>query len=429
MLDLKFIRKNPEKSKNAMRSRGEKALAVFENLMNKDGFYRGLLTDTESLRSKRNEISKKIKDFKIAKKDAEAQNVLAEANEIKEDIQAKENELSQIEKEMKTLSLSIPNLPHESVPAGLSGDDNKFVYEDGKNKRNFSFKPLDHHDLREALGILDFQAASKLSGARFAFLKGMGARLERALIQLMLDIHTRENDYLEIFPPFMVNGDILTGTGQLPKFKDDLYKIEGDNQLYLVPTAEVPLANIHRKEIVDEGELPLKYAAFTACFRQEAGSYGKDTRGLIRNHQFNKVELVWLTKPEDSMDALMKLRGDAEKILKVLNIPYRIIELCTGDLGFSSTKTYDIEVWMPGENKFREISSCSNCMDFQSRRMSSRFRRKKDKKIEYLHTLNGSGLAVGRTFAAILENYQNEDGSITVPEALKRYMGIDEIKL
>lgn len=428
MLNLKFIRKNPEKSKNAIKNRGKKALEVFNDLMDKDRFYRELLTDIEALRSQRNEISKKIKDLKIAKKDKEAQNILDEANRIKEIIKSKEDKLSEIEKDMRTLSLIVPNMPHESVPSGNSEKDNKLVSESMEDKRDFSFKPLDHHTLGEALDILDFETASKLSGSRFALLKGMGAKLERAIIKLMLDIHTVQNDYLEILPPFLIKSDSLIGTGQLPKFEEDLYKIAGDNSLYLVPTAEVPLSNIHRDSIIDEAKLPIKYTAFTSCFRQEAGSYGKDTRGLIRNHQFNKVELVWLTKPEDSMDALMKLKNDAEEVLRALKIPYRVIELCSGDLGFSSSKTYDLEVWMPGENKFREISSCSNCMDFQARRMNARFRRK-DKKIEYLHTLNGSGLAVGRTFAAILENYQNEDGSITVPEALRDYMEVDTIEL
>ncbi|MBU2530373.1 MAG: serine--tRNA ligase [Elusimicrobia bacterium] len=428
MLDLKFIRKNPEKSKNAIQSRGKKALEVFDNLMEKDSFYRELLTDIEALRSKRNEITQKIKDLKIAKKEEDVQNVLNEANEIKDMMKSKEEGLSKLEKEMKHLSLIVPNMPHESVPSGENEKDNKVVSEEMAHKKDFNFKPLDHHALGEALDILDFETASKLSGSRFALLKGQGAKLERAIIKLMLDIHTIKNDYLEILPPFLVKSDVLIGTGQLPKFEDDLYKMTGDNPLYLSPTAEVPLTNIHRDSIIDEIKLPVKYTAFTTCFRQEAGSYGKDTRGLIRNHQFNKVELVWLTKPEDSMDALMKLRNDAQEVLRVLEIPYRVIEICTGDLCFSSAKTYDLEVWMPGENNFREISSCSLCMDFQSRRMNSRFR-KKDKKVEYLHTLNGSGLAVGRTFAAILENYQNEDGSVTVPEALRHYMGVDTIKL
>ncbi len=428
MLDLKFIRKNPEKSKNAIQRRGKKALEVFEALMEKDSFYRAILTEIEALRSERNEITKKIKDLKIAKKDEEAQTVLDEANKIKDIMKSKEEGLTELEKEMKHLSLIVPNLPHESVPSGESEQDNKLISEDLTYKKDFNFKPLDHHALGEGLDILDFETASVLSGSRFALLKGAGAKLERAIIKLMLDIHTVENDYLEIMPPFLIKKDSLIGTGQLPKFEDDLYKMAGDNPLYLSPTAEVPLTNIHRESIVDEKKLPIKYTAFTSCFRQEAGSYGKDTRGLIRNHQFNKVELVWLTKPQDSMDALMKLRNDAEEVLRVLKIPYRVIELCSGDLGFSAAKTYDLEVWMPGENKFREISSCSLCMDFQARRMNSRFKNK-DKKNEYLHTLNGSGLAVGRTFAAILENYQNEDGTITVPEALKHYMGIDTIKL
>jgi len=307
MLDLKFIRKNPEKSKDSIKTRGQKALEVFDDLMAKDSFYRGILTDIEALRSKRNEITKKIKDLKIAKKEEEALGVLEEANKIKEIMKSKEDGLLEIEKDMKNLSLIVPNLPHESVPRGISEKDNKVVSEAMADKKDFDFKPLDHHALGEALDIIDFETASKLAGSRFALLKGQGAKLERAIIKLMLDIHTVKNDYLEILPPFLIKSDALIGTGQLPKFEDDLYKMAGDNPLYLSPTAEVPLTNIHRDSIIDENKLPIKYTAFTACFRQEAGSYGKDTRGLIRNHQFNKVELVWLTKPENSMDELEKL--------------------------------------------------------------------------------------------------------------------------
>ena len=429
MLDIKFIRSNPEKTRAGLGSRGVRYLPALEKVLETDGAYRDILVETETLRSRRNEVSKKIQEFKIAKKEAEAAAVMAEANAIKETIKAKEERLSALERELNDLLLGIPNLPDEKVQKGGGPEDNKVVYEDIGGKREFAFKPLDHHAIGEGLGILDFAAATKLSGSRFALLKGLGARLERAITQLMLDTHTLEHGYTEIFPPFLVNSESMTGTGQLPKFEEDLYRVAAEPPLYLIPTAEVPLTNMCRGEILKEESLPQKFTAYTACFRQEAGSYGKDTRGLIRNHQFNKVELVWITRPEDSMEALMKLRADAEKILRLLKIPYRVLELCTGDLGFGSSRTYDLEVWMPGENKFREISSCSNCTDFQARRMNARFRRADGKKTEFVHTLNGSGLAVGRTFAAILENYQEEDGSVTVPEVLRKYMGVDKIAL
>jgi len=429
MLDIKLIRSNPEKVRTGLGDRGGRYLPELARILEMDAAYLALLTETETLRSKRNEVSKKIQEFKIAKNEAGAAAAMTEANTVKESIKSREERLAALESELNGLLLGIPNLPDARVVKGGGPEDNKVVYEDLANKRIFSFKPLDHHAIGEGLGILDFTAATKLSGSRFALLKGMGARLERAITQLMLDIHTLENGYTEIFPPFLVNAESMTGTGQLPKFEEDLYKVASVPPLYLIPTAEVPLTNICRGEVLKDADLPLKFAAYTACFRQEAGSYGKDTRGLIRNHQFNKVELVWITKPEDSMPALMKLRADAEKVLQVLKIPYRVLELCTGDMGFSSAMTYDLEVWMPGENKFREISSCSNCADFQARRMNARFKREDGKKTEFVHTLNGSGLAVGRTFAAILENYQEEDGSVTVPEALRKYMGVDKITL
>ncbi len=427
MLDIKFIRLNQEKARAGLGARGGRYLPALEKVIETDGAYRDILTETEALRSRRNDVSKKIQEFKIAKKEAEAAAVMAEANEIKEAIKSKEERLAALERELNYLLLGIPNLPAEKVPQGGGPQDNKVVYEDSSGKREFSFKPLDHHAVGEGVGILDFAAATKLSGSRFALLKGLGARLERAITQLMLDTHTLEHGYTEIFPPFLVNAESMTGTGQLPKFEEDLYKVAAEPPLYLIPTAEVPLTNLCRGEILKEESLPQKFTASTACFRQEAGSYGKDTRGLIRNHQFNKVELVWITRPEDSMEALLKLRADAEKILQLLKIPYRVLELCTGDLGFGSAITYDLEVWMPGENKFREISSCSNCTDFQARRMNARFKRADGKKTEFVHTLNGSGLAVGRTFAAILENYQEEDGSVTVPQVLRKYMGVDKI--
>ena len=429
MLDIKFLRSNPEKVKAALQDRGGRYLPPLEKIFEVDARWRALLAETEDLRSRRNGISQKIQEFKIAKNEPEAARAMAGANTVKEAIKEKEEKLSLLEKELNDLLLGLPNLPHESVIKGAGPQDNKEVFSDVSNRREFSFKPLDHHALGESLGILDFETAARLSGARFALLKGAGARLERSIISLMLDTHTLENGYTEIFPPFLVNAETMTGTGQLPKFEEELYKMAAEPSMYLIPTAEVPLANMNRGGILKAETLPLKYAAYTACFRQEAGSYGKDTRGLIRNHQFNKVELVWFAKPEESMDALLKLRADAEKILQILKLPYRVLELCAGDMGFSSAKTYDLEVWMPGENRFREISSCSNCLDFQARRMNTRFKRADGKKTEFVHTLNGSGLAVGRTFAAILENYQNADGSITVPEALRKYMGVSAITL
>ncbi|MDO8806565.1 MAG: serine--tRNA ligase [Elusimicrobiota bacterium] len=429
MLDIKLVRSNPEKVKAAMADRGGRYLPALEQILEKDSAYRAALSEIEALRSKRNEVSKKIQVAKASGDEAAAQAAMAEAAAAKEAVKAREENTAALERELNALLLSVPNLPDPSVVKGGGPPDNKVVFEDISGRRDFSFKPLDHHAVGEKLGILDFAAATKLSGSRFALLKGQGAKLERCLIQLMLDIHTVEHGYTEIFPPFLVTTETMTGTGQLPKFEEDLYKIAVEPPLYLIPTAEVPLTGMYRGDILKEDELPKRFTAYTACFRQEAGSYGKDTRGLIRNHQFNKVELVWLTRPEDSAAALEKLRADAEKILKVLRIPYRVLELCTGDIGFSSSKTYDLEVWMPGEGAFREISSCSNCGDFQARRLSTRFKRAEGGKTEFVHTLNGSGLAVGRTFAAILENYQQEDGSVVVPEALRKYMGTDIIAI
>jgi seryl-tRNA synthetase len=429
MLDIKFVRANTEKAKAAMAARSGNYLPLLEQVMEKDSAYRAALAEIEELRSKRNEVSKKIQVAKAAKDEAAAQAAMAEANAAKEAVKAREESIAALEREMNSLLMSIPNPPDEAVTRGRDAKDNKVVYEDVSNRREFAFKPLDHHAVGEKLGILDFQTAAKLSGARFALLRGQGARLERSIIQLMLDLHTQEAGYTEIFPPYLVTAETMAGSGQLPKFEEDLYKTNGETPLYLISTAEVPLTNMYRGDILKEDELPKKFTAYTACFRQEAGSYGKDTRGLIRNHQFNKVELVWFTRPEDSMAALETMRADAEKVLKVLKIPYRVVELCTGDMGFSSAKTYDLEVWMPSEGVFREISSCSNCTDFQARRMNTRFKRADGKKTELVHTLNGSGLAVGRTFAAILENYQNEDGTVTVPEALRKYMGSEKVTL
>ena len=428
MLDIKLIRSNPERVRAAMADRGGKYLPVLEQILEKDSVYRAALAEIEELRSKRNEVSKKIQVAKASRDEAAAQAAMAEANAAKEAVKAREDNTAALDRELHTLLLSVPNLPDPSVGKGGGPQANNVVFEEISGRREFSFKPLDHHAVGEKLGILDFAAATKLSGSRFALLKGQGARLERAIIQLMLDIQAGEHGYTEIFPPFLVTAETMTGTGQLPKFEEELYKVASEPPMYLIPTAEVPLTNMYRGEILKEEDLPIKMTAYTACFRQEAGTYGKDTRGLIRNHQFNKVELVWLSKPEDSMAALEKMRADAAKILQVLKLPYRVLELCTGDMGFSSAKTYDLEVWFPSENAFREISSVSNCGDFQARRMNTRFKRAEGGKTEFLHTLNGSGLAVGRTFAAILENYQQEDGSVTVPEALRKYMGAESIK-
>jgi len=336
-------------------------------------------------------------------------------------IKVLEGDMGEIQEKLDQLLMVIPNIPHKTVPVGRDENDNPVVRKWGEI-RDFDFEPLPHWDIGENLGILDFNRAAKLAGARFALYKGAGSRLERALINFMLDIHTTEHGYTEILPPFMVNAACMTGTGQLPKFEEDLFKIEGWDH-YLIPTAEVPVTNIHREEILGEEDLPIYYTAYTPCFRSEAGSYGKDTRGLIRNHQFNKVELVKFCDPEKSYDELERLTQNAEEILKRLELPYRVITLCTGDIGFSAAKTYDLEVWLPGQQLYREISSCSNFEGFQARRASIRFKRKGVKGTELVHTINGSGLAVGRTFVAILENYQQKDGSVKIPDALQSYMG------
>ncbi|NLH39944.1 MAG: serine--tRNA ligase [Elusimicrobia bacterium] len=425
MIDIKILRTSPDVIKNSIIRRGGRYLETFEKLVAKDTEWRNILKDVESLRSKRNEIAKDIAQYKIKKTEPpdELKN-LSLSN--KKQIADKEDLLKKIEIEVNSLLLSIPNIVDDSVPFGKGDEDNKVVYEVVENRRNFDFKPLAHWEIGERLDILDFNTASKLSGSRFSMLKGKGARLERALIEFMLDLHTLQNGYTEILPPFLVNRETMTGTGQLPKFEEDLYKVYSDPELFLIPTAEVPLTNIYSGSVLREEDLPKQFAAATACFRQEAGSYGKDTKGLIRNHQFNKIELVWFTTPDSSMDALEKLRLHAEMVLKTLKLPYRVVELSSGDLGFSSSKTYDIEVWMPSQNMFREISSCSNCKDFQSRRMNTKFKRA-DGKTDYPHTLNGSGLAVGRTFAAVIENYQNSDGSVSIPDALIKYTRFDKI--
>ena len=417
MLDLKFIRNNLESVKAMLKKRGNDLdLAVFETI---DKDRREQLSAMEGLRHQRNKVSDEIAQMK--KNGEDASGVIAEMKKVSSEIKELETAVSNIEKKLDSLLMEIPNIPHESVPTGQDESDNALVRDWGEI-REMDFKPLPHWEIGENLDILDFTRAAKLAGARFALYKGMGALLERSLINFMLDIHTKEHGYTEILPPFMVNSDCMTGTGQLPKFKEDLFKIEGWDH-YLIPTAEVPVTNIHREEVLREEDLPVYYVAYTPCFRSEAGSYGKDTRGLIRQHQFNKVELVKFSRPEDSYDELEKLTENAEEVLKRLELPYRTVTLCSGDLGFSSAKTYDLEVWLPGQGVYREISSCSNFLNFQARRADIRFKRKGEKGTELVHTLNGSGLAVGRTLVAVLENYQQKDGSVRIPEALLPYTG------
>ena len=380
---------------------------------------RELLVQTEELKSKRNEVSQQISVLKREKKDAEA--LILEMREVGEKVKDLDNELRTVEEDLERLMLSIPNIPHESAPVGETEDDNVVARTWGEVKE-FAFEPKPHWDLATDLGILDFERAGKVTGSRFVFYKGAGARLERALISFMLDLHTDEHGYEEVLPPYMVNRASMTGTGQLPKFEEDAFRIESEDY-FLIPTAEVPVTNMHRDEILNKDQLPIRYAAFSSCFRSEAGSAGRDTRGLIRQHQFNKVELVKFVKPEDSYEELEKLTNDAERVLQLLELPYRVMSMCTGDLGFTAAKKYDIEVWIPSYGTYREISSCSNFEAFQARRANIRFRREPNGKPEHVHTLNGSGLAIGRTVAAILENYQQEDGTIIIPEVLRPYMG------
>ena len=421
MLDLKYIRNNIETIKTMLKNRNNDLdISVFESI---DAERRDRLAEVEALRSKRNTVSEEIAVMK--KKGEDASPLISDMKEVSTRIKEIEAGMGEIQEKLDQLIMVIPNVPHETVPVGRDENDNPVIRTWG-DRREFDFGPLSHWDIGENLGILDFNRAAKLAGARFALYKGAGSRLERALIHFMLDIHTTEHGYIEVLPPFIVNSASMTGTGQLPKFEEDLFKIEGWDH-YLIPTAEVPVTNIHRDEILKEEDLPIFYTAYTPCFRSEAGSYGKDTRGLIRNHQFNKVEMVKFCRPENSYDELEKLTLNAEEILKRLELPYRVITLCTGDLGFSAAKTYDLEVWLPGQQLYREISSCSNFEDFQARRAGIRFKRKGEKGTELVHTLNGSGLAVGRTFVAILENYQQEDGSVIIPDALRPYMGGMEI--
>jgi seryl-tRNA synthetase len=418
MLSRELLREEPERVRQGLASRGFDAAAL-DRWLALDAERRRTLVEVEELKRQRNEASRAIGRAKQQGADAGAE--IAAVARTKESIEALEQRLHALEEDLSGLDLTFPNLPHPSVPVGRDETANRVERVVGEPIR-FAFPPQPHWELGTALGILDFERGAKLAGARFTAYMGAGARLERALISFMLDLQTGAHGYREVLPPFIANRESLIGTGQLPKFAQDLFKLEG-HDYYLVPTAEVPLTNLHREEVLDESRLPLRYTAYTPCFRSEAGSYGKDVRGLIRQHQFNKVELVQLTTPETSFDALEQLTSHAEKVLQVLEIPYRVVSLSTGDLGFASAKTYDLEVWLPGQDAYREISSCSNCTDFQARRASLRYRPAAGGKPRLLHSLNGSGLAVGRTLIAILENFQHEDGTVTVPPPLRPYAG------
>jgi seryl-tRNA synthetase len=416
MLDLSVVRDNLELVKQKMRERGlGEALGGFESV---DRERRKFLLEAETRKARRNKVSDEIAELKKAKQDASA--LIAEMKQVGAEIQTLDEKAKEYDGELQELLRTIPNLPHSSVPTGRSSEDNLEVRRWGQ-PRQFDFEPKAHWDLGPALGILDFERARKIAGARFAVYCGVGAKLERALANFMLDMHTREHGYTEILPPFIVNSSSLFGTGQLPKFKDDLFKLEGTDY-WLIPTAEVPVTNLYAGEVLEAERLPVKHCAWTACFRSEAGAAGKDTRGIIRQHQFQKVELVKFTLPESSYDELDSLTANAEAILQRLELPYRVVSLCTADLGFSSAKTYDLEVWLPAAREYKEISSCSNFEAFQARRANLRFRRGKSGKTELLHTLNGSGLAVGRTWVAIIENYQQADGSVIIPLALRPYL-------
>ena len=417
MLDVKLLRDDLDQVKTRMATRGTEI--DWEEFVALDRDRREALVKLEKLKEKKNRLSGEIGKLKKSGGDAAA--LMREAEEVSESIRQEEKPVAEIETGFEKFMLRLPNLPNSGVSVGRNADDNKEVRRWGEPPQ-FNFQAKNHWDIGEELEILDFARAAKLAGARFALYKGAGARLERALINFMLDLHTGERGYKEMLPPALVNRAALTGTGQLPKFEEDLFRIETP-EYFLIPTAEVPLTNVHREEMFEREDLPIKYVAYTPCFRREAGSYGQDVRGLIRQHQFNKVELVKLSEPETSYAELEKMVQDAEEVLRRLKLPYRVIELCTGDMGFSAAKTYDLEVWLPGQAMYREISSCSNCEDFQARRAQIRYRREKKGKPIFVHTLNGSGLAVGRTFVAVLENYQQKDGSVVIPEVLWPYMG------
>jgi len=418
MIDIKLLRSDYGKVADALKKRGasEELIAAFPAI---DARRRELQTESDNLKNSRNVVSQEV--AKLKKSGGDADGLIAEMKDVGDRIKQIDEELRGLEAESDALLLAVPNIPHESVPVGASEADNVEVRRVGEQTA-LGFEPKAHWEIAEGLGILDFEAAAKVTGSRFVFNKGLGARLERALINFMMDLHADQHGYEEILPPYIVNRDSLVGTGQLPKFEEDLFKLAG-TEYYLIPTAEVPVTNLHREEILAKDQLPRKLVAFSACFRSEAGAAGRDTRGLIRQHQFNKVELVKLVDPETSYEELESLTNEAERVLQLLGLPYRVLALCTGDMGFGSAKTYDLEVWLPSMATYREISSCTNFEDFQARRAGIRFRRETGSKPEYVHTLNGSGLALGRTVAAILENYQQEDGTVVVPEALRPYMG------
>ncbi len=422
MLDLETIRKQPDLIKDRLRLRKEDYVEFVDKILEFDGKRRDILKELESLRAERNRLSKEI--GKLRSQGQNTESTEARVREIREKIERLEDELSEVEGKLKNTMLLLPNLPHEKVPFGKDESENVEIRKWGI-PREFDFEPKAHYEIGEILNILDFERGANLAGSRFTVMWGWGAKLERALINFMLDFHTSRG-YKEVWVPHLVKPEILQGTGQLPKFEEEVYKCERDN-LYLIPTAEVPLTNLFRDQILEEKDMPIYLTAYTPCYRREAGAYGKDIRGIIRQHQFDKVELVKIVHPEKSDEELEKLTADAEEILKLLGLPYRVIMLCTGDLGFASAKTYDIEVWFPSQKKYREISSCSNCTDFQARRMNTRFKDSSGKN-RFVHTLNGSGLAVGRTLAAILENYQQKDGSVVIPEVLRDYLKADVIR-
>jgi seryl-tRNA synthetase len=422
MLDVKLLRDNLDEVKRRIATRG--IVVDWDGFVSLDRERREALAHIERLKEKKNRLSGEIGKLKKTGGDATA--LMSEVEAVSEAISTSEAPLAILEMRFEQFMLTLPNLPNPSVKVGKTADENREIRRWSEAPK-FDFEPKNHWDIGEELGILDFARAAKVAGARFAVYRGAGARLERALINFMLDLHTKENGYKEMIPPALVNRDALVGTGQLPKFEEDLFRV-AEADYFLIPTAEVPLTNLHRDEMLEQDELPIKYVAYTPCFRSEAGSYGKDVRGLIRQHQFNKVEMVKFTVPETSYSELESMVLNAEEVLKRLKIPYRVVELCTGDLGFGSAKTYDLEVWLPGQNAYREISSCSNCEDFQSRRANIRYRKEKKGRPIFVHTLNGSGLAVGRTLVAVLENYQQKDGSVIIPEALRSYMdGLERI--
>ncbi len=422
MLDIKLIRENPDKVKAAMKTRNKDMDAIVDEILAIDKQVRELTQKADALKAEQNAASKQIPQIK--KEGGDISEIMARMNAIKEEVKVLDADKAELAAKQKTMMYEFPNVPSDTTPVGKDDSENVEVRRWGE-PRNFDFEAKAHWDIGADLGILDPETAAKVTGARFHFYRGLGARLERAIINFFLNTHT-ENGYTEVFPPFMVNRASMTGTGQLPKFEEDAFKLTND--YFLIPTAEVPVTNMYRDDIMDGAQLPMSFCAYSACFRAEAGSAGRDTRGLIRQHQFNKVELVKFAKPEESYAELEKLTNDAERVLQLLGLPYRVVALTTGDIGFSSAKTYDIEVWMPSYGRYVEISSCSNFEDFQARRASIRFKNGPKDKAQLVHTLNGSGVAIGRTTAAILENYQNADGSVTIPEALRPYMGVDEIR-